>query len=72
MTDHPLTDEIIEDLAQFEPDLTDSLRLNRTHDMRAASDWQLKQVLDFIASDPMLGRRVKEFLKDYIYKAMRP
>lgn len=33
---HPLTDELIEQIAQFEPDLTDPLRLNRTHDMRSA------------------------------------
>ena len=38
MTDHPLTVEIIEQIAQFEPDLTDQLRLNRTNDMRAAYD----------------------------------
>ena len=42
MTDHPLTVEMIEQIAQFEPDLTDQLRLNRTNDMRVAADWQLE------------------------------
>ena len=42
---HPLTDELIEEIAQFEPDLTDPLRDNRTNDMRAAADWQLEQVV---------------------------
>jgi hypothetical protein len=46
---HPLTDEIIEEIAQFEPDLTDPLRLNRTNDMRAATDWQLEQVIDWVS-----------------------
>ena len=49
MTDqHPLTDEMIEEIAQFEPDLTEPLRLNRAHDMRAAADWQLKKVIAHI------------------------
>ena len=41
---HPLTDEIIEEIAQFEPDLTDPLRLNRTNDMRAAYDLALNHI----------------------------
>lgn len=42
---HPLTDEMIEQIAQFEPDLTDPLRLNRDHDMRAAWDLAIEQVI---------------------------
>jgi hypothetical protein len=42
---HPLTDEMIEEIAQFEPDLTDPLRLNRTYDMRAAYDKGYAQAL---------------------------
>ena len=38
------------------------------HAMQKAADWQLEQVLEFIAADPMLG----EHVKDYIRKAMRP
>ena len=45
---HPLTDEMIEDLAQFEPDLTDSLRLNRTHDMRNAYDLAIEHYSKWI------------------------
>ncbi len=41
---HPLTDEMIEQIAQFEPDLTDRLRYNRDYDMRAGADWQLEEV----------------------------
>ncbi|MCP4777713.1 MAG: hypothetical protein GY880_26125 [Planctomycetaceae bacterium] len=48
---HPLTDEMIEEIAQFEPDLTDPLRLNRTNDMRAAANWQLEQVIKWIKSE---------------------
>ena len=41
---HPLTDEMIEQIAQFEPDLTDPLRLNRDNDMRAAYDLALNHI----------------------------
>ena len=38
MTDqHPLTDEIIEKIARFDPD---------ADDMRAAADWQMKQAIN--------------------------
>ena len=85
MTDHPLTDEIIEDLAQFEPDLTDSLRLNRTHDMRAAYDKgsarMLEKVIEFLGFElyryteaSFVGVTVIDYdnlIKD-LKKAMRP
>ncbi len=45
---HPLTDEMIEEIAHFEPDLTDPLRLNTTNDIRASADWQLKRVIEFL------------------------
>ena len=66
---HPLTDKIIEQIAQFEPDLTDSLRLNRTNDMRAVADWQLEQCIDWLedtdCDDPQeTAQRLR--------KAMRP
>ena len=48
MTDHPLTDEMIEEIAQFEPDLTDPLRLNRANDMRAAYDLAIEHVKNVI------------------------
>ena len=43
MTDqHPLTDEIIEEIARFDPD---------EDDMRAAADWQLKQVIEWLKTN---------------------
>ena len=68
MTDHPLTNEMIESISCFYLSKWGDTGEGIKQDMRAAADWQLKQVLDFIAADPMLGRHVK----DYIYKAMRP
>jgi len=43
---HPLTDETIEEIAQFEPDLTGPLRLHRAHDMRAGFDMGRKKGRD--------------------------
>ena len=45
---HPLTDGVIEEIAQFKPDLTDPLILNRIHDMQTAADWQLEQVIELL------------------------
>ena len=72
---HPLTDEIIEEIAQFEPDLTDPLRLNRTHDMRSAADWQLEQVIEWIIwcreyDLSRIGDRV--LMRKELRKLMRP
>lgn len=40
---HPLTDEIIDSISQFNSDLGAEGVLNRDHDMRAAADWQLEE-----------------------------
>ena len=52
---HPLTDEMIEDLAQFEPDLNEFLKFNRSNDMRAAydkgADWQLERVIEWLQAN---------------------
>ena len=76
MTDqHPLTDEMIEEIAHFEPDLTDPLRLNRTNDMRAATDWQLEQVIDWVSKFGWYlfehPCQKHEFISE-LKKAMRP
>ena len=63
---HPLTDELIEEIAQFEPDLTDPLRDNRTNDMRSAADWQLKQVINWCS------KYVHTKSVDALREAMRP
>ena len=46
MAEHPLTDEMIDELSQFNSDLTGEQLLNRDYDMRAAADWQLEQVIE--------------------------
>ena len=65
---HPLTDEMIEEIAQFEPDLTDPLRLNRDNDMRAAYDLAIEHVIEWMEQYLTAGDVIAEDLK----KAMRP
>ena len=65
---HPLTDSKALSLFSFEELMHGSEPIAIEDAMRKAADWQLSQVLEFIAADPMLG----EHVKDYIYKAMRP
>ena len=65
---HPLTDRKALSLLSFEELVDGSQPITIEDAMRKAADWQLSQVLEFIAADPMLG----EHVKDYIYKAMRP
>ena len=64
---HPLTDSKALSLFSFEELMNGSHPITIEDAMRKAADWQLTQVLEFIAADPMLG----EYVKDYIYKAMR-
>ena len=67
---HPLTDEMIEELAQFNPDLlTGEQVIIRDHDMRAAADWQLIQVIQFLEANKDLS--VETALR-FIRPAMRP
>ena len=70
MTNHPLTDDLAEDIAstEFEFPFGIGETVFTYNDMRKAANWQLEEVLNFIAADPMLGRHVA----DYIHKAMRP
>jgi len=65
---HPLTDSKALSLFSFEELMDGSQSIAIEDAMRKAADWQLSQVLEFIAADPMLG----EHVKDYTYKAMRP
>ena len=64
MIDHPLTDDIIWSLWSE----GDRSQLAEEKLARAAADWQLKQVTEFIAAHPMLGEDVAL----YFFKAMRP
>ena len=68
MTDHPLTDEICKSIAACYPynkhiDIEDC---GHIHDMRAAADWQLKQVLNWCSK--YLHTESVEALRE----AMRP
>ena len=73
---HPLTDEMIEEIAQFEPDLTEPLRLNRAHDMRAAADWQFEQDAEYFAQYLIkifgMGSEVAEVRVEWFKEEMRP
>ena len=67
MTDHPLTDELAVDIVQdaiWSSDIVGEV-VFIYEDMRAAADWQLEQVIKFIAKEDT------EYA-DYIKKAMRP
>ena len=73
---HPLTDEMIEQISQFEPDLTDPLRFNRSHDMRAAADWQLERDAEFFKKILVDSLRIPtataELMAQDFKEAMRP
>ena len=52
MTEHPLTDEMCETLSRqtwLDPDVDVE---GTAHDMRAAADWQLEQVIEWIKGCP--------------------
>jgi hypothetical protein len=72
---HPLTDEMIDELAQFNSDLTGEQVVNRDHDMRAAADWQLEQVIEWIKECPNYDldyhAECDRMIKD-LKEAMRP
>ena len=83
MTDHPLTDEMIEEIAQFEPDLNEFLKFNRSNDMRAAYDLAIEHVknvielkLEVLSGEWRLDQyetsiAIEDFCKDLI-QTMRP
>ena len=82
MSDHPLTDEMCEDLSgwDFYGCLNTEAEWNR-QDMRAAADWQLEQVLEWLnfgyQTDPNLSREIKRSGRSReiaiaLKKAMRP
>ncbi|MFZ9014648.1 MAG: hypothetical protein ACO21T_11375 [Alphaproteobacteria bacterium] len=59
---HPLTDAICKELADTEDRPFTDIEMDN---MRAAADWQLKQVVEFIKKEDTV-------YAEYIYKAMRP
>ena len=82
MTDqHPLTDELCEELpgascitiltAPGDPDPYICPQYI-ADDMRAAADWQLEQVIDFILKEDTVYYDDPALLADYIREAMRP
>jgi hypothetical protein len=80
MTDHPLTDEIIEKIAANIRHYDYSVPIIFKCDMRAAADWQLEQVIKWIKSE--LGRDCYldhyghevdvEYVLEDLEEAMRP
>ena len=69
MTDqHPLTDEMCEELSCFYLSNFGDTGEGIVQDMRAAADWQLEQVIDWIEEYLTAGDVISESLKE----AMRP
>jgi len=72
MTDqHPLTDDII----RYDKKLgcqDFGTWIYTENDLRAAADWQLEQVMQFIAEEDTVYYDTPTLLADYIKQAMRP
>ena len=62
---HPLTDKIIENISSFYLSDMGETGEGIRQDMRSAADWQLEQVIEFVAKEDTV-------YAEYIYKAMRP
>ena len=80
MTNHPLTDEIIEEIAEDVFCYDYSIPIFKC-DMRAAADWQLEQVIEWLRSTPSReyvhlwdcdAEMDKDELITDLIKAMRP
>ena len=71
MTDHPLTDDLAEDIAstEFEFPFGIGETVFTYNDMRKAADWQLEQCIDWLVS---LDRTHYTHLARLMRKAMRP
>ena len=66
MTDqHPLTNEVIH--REFLPKCC-----YREDDLRAAADWQLKQVIDWLRHNLHLGPTGVDYVVENLREAMRP
>ena len=73
---HPLTDEIIENICRtpsfcFE-DVSEVLPVFTSHDMRAATDWQLEQVIEWLRHNLDLEQRGIDYVVENLREAMRP
>ena len=64
---HPLTDELIDSIAQFNSDLCAEGIRNRDHDMRASADWQLDQCIAWLEG----YAKTVEFRHHLLYVATR-
>ena len=71
MTNHPLTDDLAEDIAstEFEFPFGIGETVFTYNDMRKAADWQLEQCIDWLVS---LDRTHYTHLASLMRKAMRP
>ena len=68
MTDHPLTDEICRHLADTEDRPFTSIEMDN---MRAAADWQLEQVIEWLRDTHEEHIGLLAVIKD-LREAMRP
>ena len=61
MTDHPLTDELIEQIGQFDPE---------PDDMRAVADWQLEQCVNWLIENMTCIEKdgIPRYLKNSSYE----
>ena len=64
---HPLTDEIMDKIHGDEPGYSNPYDED---DMRAAADWQLEQVIEYIRADQWFGE--PEWKISRLRAAMRP
>ena len=73
---HPLTDEMIDEIAQFNSDLASEQVFNRGCDMQAAADWQLDRDTEYFFSylTEVLGwdPDIAQMRVDTFRKTMRP
>lgn len=76
MTNHPLTDDLAEDIAstEFEFPFGIGETVFTYNDMRRAADWQLEQVIEFLENCPdyEMPRITMPWLIRKLKKAMRP
>ena len=68
MTDHPLTNDIIEEISVSYLKNCESVKSN----MRSAADWQLEQVIEWLKDELDYRSDIDPNLLSDLKKAMRP
>ena len=75
MTDHPLTDEMCDDLSGWPlSEISDDYAEWSKQDMRDAADWQLEQVIEWVSKSGwfLLKPCREHYFISELRKAMRP